>query len=156
MYLLGTSWLSNLSTQAVFRVTKFEPEQRHRYVLHLTRSDLPYKSAKLPHMFRIGIMLAEIALLEALLKIEEKLYKLWTFRTSQGDTVEYPYDRMISMVKKRMSPDFGRAVNFCLQGDSSNAFSASETLPAHESDYDQRIKAYAKVLTDYREQVYTK
>jgi hypothetical protein len=172
LYLLGTSWLSNLSTAAVLRVTSVDnPDPR--YILHLTRWVIPYQNAKLPHLFRIGIVLAEIALLETLVEakdmperhdgpqgisgIEHSYYIFTNSGPSSGglkDTVEYPFCRMISIIKERTTPMVGRAVEFCLKAESVNAFSASETLPPNESDYEARIKAYGKVLGDYREQVY--
>jgi hypothetical protein len=172
LYLLGTSWLSNLSSGAVIQVTSVR-DSGPRYFLHLARWPIPYRNAKLPHLFRIGVVLAEIALLETLVKaddmpqrcggpqgilgIDDSYYIFTNSGPSCGGlkkTIEYSFGRMISNIKRRMSPMVGRAIEFCLRASSAKAFSASESLPSDESKHKARIDAYEKVLDDYRTQVY--
>jgi hypothetical protein len=55
-----------------------------------------------------------------------------------------------------MAISYGRVVDFFLQAPSIDELSVSETLLTDESDYNQRIKSYKKVQTDYyHDQVFT-
>ena len=147
LYLLGTPWLASLNSKRLRRITI--KDGRRPYVLEVQTLDLeelsfedPEALAEPSQLFRIGVLLVEIALNNPEHSVPTGTQEL-DLRTS----------KMLTLVQQSMGPQYCKATAFCLRDRRSTS---SFGLP-EKYRYPEKTgwKSYLlELLKDYHAQVF--
>ena len=124
LILLGTSWLSALSSQTLnqYRVNR---RQAPRYILSIKENNQSLirnrfqseKGGLEQRIFRIGILLAEIALGTVIQDFRKTVSGLQLVITEHETRAQrsYSLQLMVNKVERQMGKSYSEAVGFCLQ-----------------------------------------
>ena len=147
LYLLGTPWLASLNSKRLRRINLDNGPEA--YVLEVQTLDLdelsfedPKALAEPSQLFRIGLLLVEIALSNPEHSVPAETREL-DLRTS----------KMLTLVQQSMGPQYGKATAFCLH----NRRSTVHFGRPEKYQYPERTgwKSYLlDLLEDYHAQVY--
>lgn len=146
-YLLGTPWLASLGST---RLRRMETEQgRNPFILDIQTLDLddlyfedPGAMAEPSQLFRIGILLMEIALSDPHTENPVNVQDL-DLRTS----------KMLSLVEQSMGPQYCKATAFCLQGRRSTTHFGRPEKYRHPEETGWQ-SYLTQLLEDYHAQVF--
>lgn len=161
LLLLGTSWLSNLSSKKIQRISRTDREQRRRFILEtgdFTNEDL---ASVEPQIFNVGVLLTEIAIGQPVLRIKK-------YETTSGSELHLvmasllnfslnsrslPANQVVDRVNKSMGQRYSRAVEFCLQQSPIRKRPSWRGFgDSHE--WNVRDQAYRVILEEYYEEVF--
>ena len=161
LLLLGTSWLSTLSSRKIKRVSRPDWTTRRRFLLEAGLTTENDFSSVEPQTFSIGVLLAEIATGQAVERIipyqdgsSVKLDLMMAYlRHGSEERRAFPAEDVVRRVDQHAGAAYGRAVEFCLQ----QSLRTKRTHQAHFrnlSSWKEREKAYYAILIDYHAEVY--
>ena len=110
-FLIGTPWFSSLSSMNIKRI-KSLGQKRHNYMLevqtldhHDMLSDDPGALEETTHLFRVGIILMEIAL-------DEPILSRYPINNNGHDE---EWISRLGLIERRMGSQYCKATSFCLQ-----------------------------------------
>ena len=110
-FLIGTPWFSSLSSKNIKRIRSLGPKH-HNYMLevqtldhHDMLSDDPGALAETSHLFRIGIILMEIAL-------DEPIRSRYPINNNGHDE---EWISKLALIERCMGSQYCKATSFCLQ-----------------------------------------
>lgn len=178
LMLLGTSWLRNFDKKSLVRL-RIGAEQRRRFVLEVQAArvtrlrwdqlpnllgnapltlDPSQTSIPEPELFRVGILLVEIALGRPVLRISkhpdnDKICLVFRKDGSPSGYSAWPLRLVVERVTKRGGPDYGMAVEFCLLQFEAWRNQAWNDL-SNTTDSAASEEAYRAVLKEYYLRVY--
>ncbi|MCJ1243287.1 hypothetical protein MMC30_000484 [Trapelia coarctata] len=162
LLLLGTSWLANISSKRVQRVSRPGPDQRRRYILEAGRETNELDSVE-PQTFNVGVLLTEIATAQPVLRIMRfemgnRNVELDLVMSSLRDGVveqrKFRAAQVIKRVDEHMGQRYSEAVEFCLQ--QSQKYKRPEWARIREfGSWGEQEDAYRSILQDYYVMVYT-
>ncbi len=160
--LLGTSWLSHLTSQCVQRIpenVEIGNESTYRFLLDVSnRSALDTVE---PHIFNIGVLLAEIILQSPVEEIKmldtgagtEPHLVMKSPKLDRSDARPLSCAVVVRHVKVLSVPLFANVVDFCLQ-QSVYSRRRSWCRARRFRTWEEQTKAYEDVLADYYDEVY--
>ena len=162
LLLLGTSWLANISSKRVQRVSRPGTDQRRRYILEAGRETHDLDLVE-PQTFNVGVLLTEIATAQPVLRIMrfemvDHSVELDLVMNSLRDSVveqrKFRAAQVVKRVDEHMGQHYGEAVEFCLQ--QSQKYKRPEWARIREfGSWREREDAYRGILEDYYVMVYT-
>lgn len=166
LLLLGTPWLSNLNSRQIKRLSRnpmaLDGRRSRRFLFEArAEAEIPLSFIE-PHTFRIGVLLAEIALGQPVENIIQWRSSpgieldLWMAHLRRGSTemVSLPTGIVIERISNDMPPGYCRAVKFCLQQRLEvRKMDWDEVL--NSNDWERRTGIYCHVLQDYFSEVYS-
>ena len=163
LLLLGTSWLSNISSKKVQRISRPGQGQRRRYILEAGRSDNNDLDSVEPQTFNVGVLLTEIAAAQPVLcimrfetgdhKVELDLV-MNSLRDGVVEQRKFRAAQVVNRVDEHMGQRYSEAVEFCLQ--QSQKYKRPEWARIREfGSWQEREDAYRSILQDYYVIVYT-
>lgn len=167
LLLLGTSWLSNLSSKNIQRFSGpgREPRQgreRHRRFLletkDLNNEDL---ASVEPQTFNVGVLLTEIAIAQPVLYIKKYESTLGSeLHLVMASLHNYslkrrslPAHKVVERVNNHMGQGYSRAVEFCLQQSQIRKSTAWQKDNVSR-EWKVRDQAYRVILRDYYQEVF--
>lgn len=161
LLLLGTSWLSTLSSRNIKRLSRPDWTSRRRFLLEAGLTTENDFSSVEPQTFSIGVLLAEIATGQAVERIRPyqdgsgvKLDLMMAYlRHGSEERRAFPAEDVVRRVDQHAGAAYGRAVEFCLQ----QSLRAKRMHQAHFRDlssWKEREQAYYAILIDYHAEVY--
>lgn len=163
LLLLGTSWLSNISSKKVQRISRPGQGQRRRYILEAGRPETNELDSVEPQTFNVGVLLTEIATAQPVLRImrfemSDRNVELDLVMNSLRDGVveqrKFPPAQVVKRVDEHMGQRYSEAVEFCLQ--QSHKYKRPEWGRIREfGSWREREDAYRSILQDYYVMVYT-
>jgi hypothetical protein len=143
LFLLGTPWLSHLSSNTIGRLKTSKSE--YQYSLHVqSTAELAHtpespEELERAQIFQIGILLIEIAL-ESTLAVE-------------GYMDIEAASRSISLVEKTMGVRYKQACEFCLNDENDGTYLNTMESPTSQDDTDAKIDSDS-MLTRYYSEVF--
>lgn len=162
LLLLGTSWLSNISSKKVQRISRPGQGQRRRYILEAGRPETNELDSVEPQTFNVGVLLTEIATAQPVLRImrfemSDRNVELDLVMNSLRDGVveqrKFPPAQVVKRVDEHMGQRYSEAVEFCLQ--QSQKYKRPEWARIREfGNWREREDAYHSILQDYYVMVY--
>lgn len=158
LLLLGTSWLSNLSSKKIQRISVPGREQHRRFLLEtedLTNEDLTPVE---PQTFKVGVLLTEIATAQPVLRIRKHGSELHLVMASLLNSSltprSLPADKAVERVKNEMGQKYSSAVEFCLQQSQKRKSTAWEEVLKETREWKVRDQAYRAILREYYHEVF--
>lgn len=162
LLLLGTSWLSNLSSKNIQRISVPGRERRRRFLLEtedLTNKDL---TSVEPQTFNVGVLLTEIATAQRVLRIRKyesksgsELHLVMASLLNLSLTPRsLPADKVVERVKNEMGQKYSSAVDFCLQQSQKRKSTAWEEVLKETREWKVRDQAYRVILREYYDKVF--
>ncbi|MCJ1401480.1 hypothetical protein MMC11_004694 [Xylographa trunciseda] len=162
LLLLGTSWLSNISSKKIQRIYRPARGHRRRYLMEAELSGAKHLSSVEPQTFLIGVLLTEIAAAQPILDIiryEEPSgfeydFVMAALRNGSVEKRKLRAYQVTQRVEESLGQRFSEAVEFCLQ--QSVKYRRPEWAHIKEfGTWQDRIDAYRGILEEYYAVVYT-
>lgn len=161
LLLLGTPWLSNLSSKNIQRISGPGREERRRFLLEtedLTPEDL---ASVEPQTFNVGVLLTEIATAQPVLRIRKhesrsgsELHLVMTSLLNFSlKPRSLPADKVVERVKNEMGQRYSNAVEFCLQQSQKRKSTAWQKI-GETREWKVRDEASRVILRDYYHEVF--
>jgi hypothetical protein len=153
LLLAGTAWLSNVRSDYLCRSLSLLRGDKYNYTVDLNREATGWRSIRQlsDHMFRVGLVLAEIGCAKQVVRIERDemfgILKFPLYRAEQDATIETLKEYMIP----NMGMNYAKITVFCLQ--ELRELCNQQRLEAGES-HDAVDAAYKRILEKYYEEVY--
>jgi hypothetical protein len=161
LLLLGTSWLSDLTSKNIQRISDDSSDETSRLLLNATESPFDVVTTVEPQTFKVGVIMAEIALALPIERIKPQQTATGTqldfvINLSKNDipnTEALTADQIVYDVYRQMGKVYSNAVDFCLQ----------QSKRSRRPDWDRikkfgcwqdRDKAYHDIVVDYYNEVY--
>lgn len=123
LILMGTSWLSNLSSLSIKRVKVYKKPPK--YLININDGDqslgplldriTPLRGTLHSYIFIIGAILVELALNHRVRDVKWTQQGLWLVAPRSGSLLPYSVNHVVNLVEKAMEKPYSEAVKFCLQ-----------------------------------------
>ena len=162
LILLGTSWLSNISSKKIRRIYRPARGHRRRYVMEAELSGDNRLSSVEPQTFLVGVLLTEIAAAQPILDIVkyempsgvEYDFVMASLRNGSIEKRKLRAYQVTRRVEESLGQCFSEAVEFCLQ--QSAKYRRPEWARIREfGTWQDKIDAYRGILEEYYTIVYT-
>jgi len=161
LLLLGTSWLSNLTSKNIQRISDDDYDETSRFLLNAAASPFDDLTTVEPQTFKVGVLMAEIALALPIERIQSQqtgngsqLEFVMNFSSdSIPDIQAFTADVIVYDVYLRAGKRYSRAVEFCLQQSARSRRSDWARIKQFGS-WQDRDKAYHDIVVDYYNEVY--
>ncbi|ERF70352.1 hypothetical protein EPUS_07617 [Endocarpon pusillum Z07020] len=161
LLLIGTSWLSSIDSRNVQRLSDPSWKTKRRFIFAVKATENEHLANVEPHLFRIGKLLAEIAM-------GLPVRHIATFDGPQGPELDLvisvkieetkemramPAVEVEQRVRQAMGLSYSKAVAFCLQ-QSSDAQKENWGRLLEFGTWKEKEEAYMKLLANYHKLVY--
>jgi hypothetical protein len=160
LLLLGTSWLLDLTSKNIRRISDDDYDETSRFLLNTAASPPNDLTTVEPQTFKVGVLMAEIALALSIEHVQpqtgngSQLEFVVNFSSdSTPDMHAFIADLIVDDVYLRAGRQYGKAVGFCPQ--QSARLRRSDWARIKEfGSWKERDKAYHDIVVDYYNEVY--
>jgi hypothetical protein len=161
LLLIGTSWLSSVDSRNIQRLSDSLWKAKRRFILEVNVTENEHLDSVEPHIFKIGKLLAEIAM-------GLPVKQIATYNGNNGPELDLvisvqvgeeqemraiPAVEVEQRVRQAMGTSYSKAVAFCLQ-QSPQARKENWAKLTDLRTWEEKEGAYLKILTDYYTEVY--